>query len=305
VIGATVFDTVTQPDSPGDDVVSEDDMHEHEDDFHADGEIDKENPELTHADENAENKSSQNLSNENKGTLMSRVRSVLPILRLSTRVAPQAATSDPATDKTVKTPSKGMRMKRAVKRIQIVKGLASHAILNRIREERAHSHNSVLTSLSTLLSSDKTTSELARLSFEPEQLRREVARLQQTQKANEEAEAAKARASRGRRQDRRLSVEEYLLRSQAEALREREAHRALLGFGKTKEDFMHSVELLGSKTQLNQARAVCVCVCACAHARVRVRARGPLTCVRETDRHRRGEGESASRRENQCISMIV
>ena len=144
-------------------------------------------------------------------------------------------------------------MKRAVKRIQIVKGLASHAVLSRIREERAQSHNSVLHSLSVLLSSDKTTEELGRISFDPERLRREIARLQQNQREDDGAQALAAQAAEDRRKLRRSSVEDYLLRVEAESLREREAHRALLGFGKTKEDFMQSVELLESKTQLNQA----------------------------------------------------
>ena len=254
MIGATVFDAVTHPDSPaGSEVsVSEDEFHEHEHRLPADEKVANENSAPSKMDENGD---IPNLASDNKGSLISRVRRVLPVLRISTRVVPHAAPPDPAIDENAKTPSKGMKMKRAVKRIQIVKGLASHAILNRIREERAHSHNSVLASLSTLLSSDKTTSELARLTFEPEQLRREVVRLQQNQRGDEAAAAAKARESQDRRRHRRSSVEDYLLRREAEAMREREAHRALLGFGKTKEDFMQSVGLLGSKTQLNQAGA--------------------------------------------------
>ncbi len=146
-------------------------------------------------------------------------------------------------------------MKRAVKRIQVVKGLASHAILQRIREEHTQTHSAVMHSLATLLSSEATTEELGRISFEPERLQRELARLrreqqQEQQEQRRETAGSRAAASRGRRS----SVDEYLLQREAEARRKREEHRALLGFGMPQEEFMHSVELLDSQTQLNQAR---------------------------------------------------
>jgi hypothetical protein len=147
-------------------------------------------------------------------------------------------------------------MKRAVKRIQIVKGLASHAILQRIREEHTRTHSAVMHSLSTLLSSETTTAELGRISFEPERLQRDLARLrreqqQEKQRKQRERPGARAAASRGRRS----SVDDYLMQRAAEERSKREEHRALLGFGMPQEEFMHSVELLGSQTQLNQARA--------------------------------------------------
>jgi hypothetical protein len=190
----------------------------------------------------------QNLS------LFSRVRSVIPVIRIATRVSPASSVPPAAPAETKPSSSKGHRMKRAVKRIQIVKGLASHAILHRIREEHARTHSAVMHSLSTLLSSEATTAELGRISFDPERLQRELTRLRREQQQQQQREAAvprgaRAAAARGRRS----SVDEYLMRREEEARRQREEHRKLLGFGMPQEEFMQSVELLGSPGQLNQA----------------------------------------------------
>ena len=188
-----------------------------------------------------------------KSSLLSRVRGVLPAVRISKRVVPAsdpASANDPAPNSPATPLSKGMRLKRAVKRVQIVKGLASTSVLKRIREDHTRNHGAVMRSLSVLLSSDRPTAELARLTFDPDKFRRELARLQ---REHEDAAAAASAIALGRKPSDRLdarrpSVEEYILEREATALREREAHRALLGFGRPPEEFLQSVRLLDSPT---------------------------------------------------------
>jgi hypothetical protein len=196
-------------------------------------------------------------------SLFSRVRNVIPVLRVSKKVAPAVSEEidrqqdevDPSSDQTNDThaKTKQSRFKKAAKRIQLVQGLASQNILQRIREEHARQDSTVLDALSALLSSEATTSELARISFHPSLLKKEVQRQQkkQQEQRNEKLRKLQAR-SKGQGQGRRPSVEQFMQSREVEAQRQRDAHREMLGFGMPQDEFMHSLELLDSDIKSNQ-----------------------------------------------------